>query len=198
MLKTTLTPAALVGGVVAPAIGLLGGTLHGLAYGFAEGSDGKGLTTVPGQAARNVQRFHSELVDEAIEGLEDVSMRKPDRVYEIRVIEALRGLACGAFGAVVLGVAVALSTLVNLPSLYWKGTRIVWESGVPPFIVGGQVLLTAFIVLGPALVTLLSVLVGLGLGSFRGYSKGVVTSVKGSFSDAHKYHELLWKTVHGE
>ena len=194
VLKSTLTPTALVAGVLAPAVGVLAGALHGLYIGFAAGAED--LSTVLSTPTSNVWTFHSKWVDEAIEDLEDTAMAKPTRVYEIRIIEAIRGLITGTLCAVVTGVLIAESTLLCMPGLIMFALRMVFESGMLPVMIAVLMLAAVTLTIGPALVVLLAVIFGLGAGAARGYKRGLFAGLDGALEDCGNYFDAVCKVAY--
>lgn len=194
VLKTTVTPPVIVSGIIAPAVGVLGGMICGICEGFVEGVK-ENPFNVPTIAAKTIRKFNIEIVDEALKNITEISMKKYDKFYEIRIIEATRGLICGIPGGIVTGVGIFLSTLFNFPFMFLKCSNLLWTGGgiILPFTVGMQILLTVVLVLSIPLSLPLGILSGLGLGAYRGYSKGILFALKKSLDDVYSYHDALYK-----
>jgi len=191
VLRTTLMPAVLLSGLCAPVVALFGGLIHGMVVGFKEGANQP--STVPSIMLQNIQKFHNEQVDEAIQELHEWSMQKPERVYEIRVIEAVKGLMTGLVGGTLTGLGVCLSTAVNLLGIYFQGLQMIFGMGVLPLVVGALILWTAIILPVAVMVVIVGALGGLGIGAYRGYTKGILSAISGTFEDIKHYHDIAVK-----
>ncbi len=199
VLKTTLTPVVIAAGVGAPVLAALGGTLYGMFEGFKEGAE-KNPLAVPAAAAKTVKTFHNDLAGKAVEAVTELSQQEPDspeQVYEIKVIEAGKGLIGGVAGAAVAGLGVGASTLVNVPGGYVKASSEIWKSDAAlPLKVGGQLLATGAAVLAVPLATVGGALYGLGTGAYHGYSEGVLSSVGDAAKDVKKYHDGVCEVIY--
>jgi len=199
VLKTTLTPVVIAAGVGAPVLAALGGTLYGMFEGFKEGAE-KNPLAVPAAAAKTVKTFHNDLAGKAVEAVTELSQQEPDspeQVYEIKVIEAGKGLIGGVAGAAVAGLGVGASTLVNVPGGYVKASSEIWKSDAAlPLKVGGQLLATGAAVLAVPLATVGGALYGLGTGAYHGYSEGVLSSVGDAAKDVKKYHDGVCEAIY--
>lgn len=199
VLKTTLTPVVIAAGVGAPVFAALGGTLYGMFEGFKEGAE-KSPLAVPAAAGKTVKFFHQDLAGKAVEAVTELAQkepRTPDEVYEIKVLEAGKGLVGGAAGAVVTGLGIGASTLVNVPGGYVKASSEIWKSDAAlPLKVGGQLLATGAAVLAVPLAAVGGALYGLGTGAYHGYSEGIVPSVVDAGKDVKKYHEAVCEAIY--
>lgn len=199
VLKTTLTPVVIAAGVGAPVFAALGGTLYGMFEGFKEGAE-KNPLAVPAAAGKTVKIFHQDLAGKAVEAVTELSQkepRTPEEVYEIKVIEAGKGLIGGVAGAAVAGVGVGASTLVNVPGAYVKASSEIWKSDAAlPLKVGGQLLATGAAVLAVPLAAVGGALYGLGTGAYHGYSEGIGSSVVDAGKDVKKYHDAVCEAIY--
>lgn len=197
-LKSTLTPFAFTGGLCSSAVAVLGGTLHGIFDGFSEGA--KNPLSMPKNAIDNIRHFHTKMVDDAIKSMTELAMQKPNRVYEIKVFEAVEGLISGLIGGGMFGLGLLISTVINLPGSYYRISREIWRGGTAmlPFMVGCQVLVTALAVLSLGLVPLVGALGGLGIGAYHGYSKGILRTLGKTFQDLDFFHSSFWKISYGK
>lgn len=199
ILKTTLTPVVIAAGVGAPVLAALGGTLYGMFEGFKEGAE-KNPLAVPAAAVKTVKTFHNDLAGKAVEAVTELSQQEPDspeQVYEIKVIEAGKGLVGGVAGAAVAGAGVGVSTLVNVPGAYVKASSEIWKSDVAlPLKVGGQLLATGAAVLAVPLATVGGALYGLGTGAYHGYSEGILPAVGDAAKDVKKYHDGVCEVIY--
>lgn len=199
VLKTTLTPVVIAAGIGAPVFAALGGTLYGMFEGFKEGAE-KNPLAVPGAAAKTVKFFHQDLAGKAVEAVTELAQkepRTPEEVYEIKILEAGKGLIGGVAGAAVTGVGIGASTLVNLPGGYVKASSEIWKSDAAlPLKVGGQLLATGAAVLAVPLAAVGGALYGLGTGAYHGYSAGIVPSVVDAGKDVKKFHESVCEAIY--
>jgi len=199
VLKSTLTPVVIAAGITAPVFAALGGTLYGMFEGFKEGAE-KSPLAVPAAAGNTIKQFHNELAGKAVEAVTELSQKEPEsveEVYEIRVIEAGKGLVGGAAAAAVAGVGIGASTLVNVPGAYVKASSEIWKSDVAlPLKVGGQLLATGAAVLAVPLATVGGALYGLGTGAYHGYSEGILPAVGDAAKDVKKYHDGVCEVVY--
>jgi len=199
VLKTTLTPVIIAAGVTAPVFAALGGTLYGMFEGFKEGAEKNPLAAIPA-AGKTVQTFHNELAGKAVEAVHELSSKEPEtpeQVYEIKVIEAGKGLLGGAAAAAVVGAGVGASTLVNLPMGYVRASQEIWKSDAAlPLKVGGQLLATGAAALAVPLTAVGGALYGLGTGAYHGYSDGFFSSVGDAGKDVKKYHDAVCEVVY--
>jgi hypothetical protein len=198
VLKSTLTPVIIAAGVTAPVFAALGGTLYGMFEGFKEGAEKNPLAAVPA-AGNTIKQFHNELAGKAVEAVQELASHEPDspeQVYEIKVIEAGKGLIGGAAAAAIVGAGVGASTLVNLPMGYVRASNEIWKSDVAlPLKVGGQLLATGAAVLAVPLAGVGGALYGLGTGAYHGYSDGVLASVSDAGKDVKKYHDAVSEVI---
>lgn len=199
VLKTTLTPVVIAAGVGAPVLAALGGTLYGMFEGFKEGAE-KNPLAVPAAAAKTVKTFHNDLAGKAVEAVTELSQQEPDspeQVYEIKLIEAGKGLVGGVAGAAVAGLGVGASTLVNVPGGYVKASSEIWKSDAAlPLKVGGQLLATGAAVLAVPLAAVGGALYGLGTGAYHGYSAGILPAVGDAAKDVKKYHDGVCEAIY--
>ena len=199
VLKSTLTPVVIAAGVTAPVFAALGGTLYGMFEGFKEGAEKNPLAVIPA-AGHTIEQFHNELAGKAVEAVHELASKEPDspeEVYEIKILDAGKGLIGGTAAAAVVGAGVGTSTLVNLPMGYVRASREIWKSdAVLPLKVGGQLLATGAAVLAVPLATVGGALYGLGTGAYHGYSEGLVTSVADAGQDVKKYHDAVCDLVY--
>ena len=199
VLKSTLTPVVIAAGITAPVFAALGGTLYGMFEGFKEGAE-KSPLAVPAAAGNTIKQFHNELAGKAVEAVTELSQKEPENVeevYEIRVIEAGKGLVGGAAAAAVAGVGIGASTLVNVPGAYVKASAELWKSDAAlPLKVGGQLLATGAAVIAVPLATVGGALYGLGTGAYHGYSEGILPAVGDAAKDVKKYHDGVCEAIY--
>jgi len=199
ILKSTLTPVVIAAGITAPVFAALGGTLYGMFEGFKEGAE-KSPLAVPAAAGNTIKQFHNELAGKAVEAVTELSQKEPEsveEVYEIRVIEAGKGLVGGAAAAAVAGVGIGASTLVNVPGAYVRASSEIWKSDAAlPLKVGGQLLATGAAALAVPLATVGGALYGLGTGAYHGYSEGILPAVGDAAKDVKKYHDGVSEAIY--
>lgn len=199
VLKATLTPVVITAGLAAPVFAALGGTLFGMFEGFKEGAE-KNPLAVPGAALKTVGEFHNKWAGQAVEGVQNLANQEPqssDQVYEIRLIEAGKGLIAGAAGAAVTGAGVAASTVVHLPRAYVRGNQEIWKSDAAlPLKVGGTLLATGAAVVAVPFAAVGGALWGLGSGAYHGYKEGLLPAIGDAAKDVKTYHQGVSEAIH--
>lgn len=198
VLKTTLTPVVLAAGVVSPVFAALGGTLYGMFEGFKEGAEKNPLAAIPA-SADTIKFFHKDLAGKGVEYVQELASKEPetpDEVYEIKVIEAGKGLVASTAAAAIVGAGAGASTLVNLPGGYLKASSEIWKSDAAlPLKVGGQVLATGAAALAVPFAAVGGVLYGLGTGAYNGYQEGVIPATGKAASDVADYHKAVRRMI---
>lgn len=198
VLKSTLTPVIIAAGLVAPVFTTLAGVGYGMFVGFTEGAEKNPFQS--GVKAVDVcKQMHGKFTKEIVEGIREAAAKEPnspEEVYEIKVIEAGKGLVSSVASAAIDGVGVGASTAIHIPQGYYKVTKELWKSDVAlPLKVGGQFLATAGAVLAVPLATVGGVLYGLGKGAYNGYQQGILESVKSAGHDVKEFNEAVHNLV---
>lgn len=201
VLKTTLTPVVLAAGVISPVFAVLGGALYGMFEGFKEGAEKNPMAVFPA-SAETVKTFHKDIAGKGVEYVQELATKEPstpDEVYEIKVIEAGRGLVGSAGAALVAGAGIGASTAVNLPMGYLRASSEIWKSDVAlPLKVGGQILATGAAVLAVPLGAVGGALYGLGTGAYNGYQDGVLPAVGKAAKDVAEFQKAVHKAVYAD
>lgn len=199
VLKSTLTPVIIAAGLASPVFAAIGGMGYGMFEGFKEGAE-KNPLAAASAGVNTIKQFHNELAGKAVEFVKDAAQQEPesaDQVYEIKVIEAGKGLVGSAGAAAVVGGGAALSTAVNLIPGYVKVSGEIWKSDVAlPLKVGGQILATGAAVLAVPFAAAGGVLYGLGTGAYNGYKDGVIPAVVKGAKDVGEYHKAASDAIY--
>lgn len=198
VLKATLTPVIIAAGVVAPVFAAIGGLGYGMFEGFKEGAERNPLAA-GSKAIETTKKMHGKFTGEIVDGIRDLATKEPkspDEVYEIKVIEAGKGLAASATSAVIDGAGIGLSTALHTPQAYLKVSKELWKSdSALPLKVGGQFLATAGAVLAAPLGFVGGTLYGLGKGAYNGYQQGFLGATEAAFHDVKEYNSAVHKFV---
>ena len=198
VLKATLTPVILTAGLVAPVFTAIGGLGYGMFEGFVEGAE-KNPLAAGSKAIETTKKMHGTVTKELVSGIRELASKEPnspDDVYEIKVIEGVKGLASSATSAVIDGVGIGASTLVNTPRAYVKVSQELWQSDTAlPLKVGGQFLATAAAVVATPLGVVGGALYGLGKGAFNGYQQGFIEANVSAAKDVAKFHDAVSEFV---
>ncbi|MBT9586936.1 hypothetical protein IV102_26580 [bacterium] len=198
VLKSTLTPVILTAGLVTPVLATLAGLGYGMFEGFSEGSAKSPLAAIT-KSIDTCKQMHGKFTKQVVEGIREMATKEPDspeEVYEIKVIEAGKGLISSAASAAIDGVGIGGTMLLHLPQGYFKVSKELWKSDAAlPLKVGGQFLATAGAVLAVPLATVGGALYGLGKGAYNGYQQGMLESVKLAGKDVSQAHNALTEFV---
>lgn len=198
VLKSTLTPVILAAGLLTPVLTTIGGIGYGMFEGFSEGSE-KNPLAAGAKAVETCKQMHGKFTKQIIEGIREAATKEPtspDEVYEIKVIEAGKGLVSSAATAAIDAVGAAGSVALHVPCGYYKVTKELWQSDTAlPLKVGGQFLATAAALLAVPLAAVGGALYGLGTGAYNGYQKGFVESIKEAGHNMHQLNDALDEAV---
>lgn len=198
VLKSTLTPVIIAAGLASPVFATIGGLGYGMFEGFKEGAE-KNPLAAASAGVNTIKQFHGELAGKAVEYVKEAAQHEPespDEVYEIKVLEAGKGLVGSAGTAAVVGGGAAVSTAINLIPGYVKASSEIWKSDVAlPLKVGGQILATGAAVLAVPFAAAGGVLYGLGTGAYNGYKEGVVDAVVKGAKDVGEYHKAVHNAI---
>ena len=199
VLKATVTPVVLVAGLAAPVLTAIGATGYGLFQGFGEGAAKNPLAAAK-KGVETVKEMNGKVTEAVVEGIREAATEKPesaDDVYEIKVVEGVKGLATSATSAVVGGVGIGAATALHLPGGYVRATSEIWQSEAPaPLKVGGQLLATAAGVLAVPLGVAGGAIYGLGMGAYKGYTEGFVEGNKETLEGIGKFHDMAKEAIY--
>jgi len=147
-----------------------------------------------------VKKMHGEFSKEIVEGIREAATEKPeseDDVYEIRVIEGVKGLAASATSAAVGAVGIGATTALHTPGGFVRATSEIWKSDAAlPLKVGGQVLAGGAAVLAVPLGVVGGAVYGLGMGAYKGYTEGFVAGNKETLEGIGDYHEMAKEAIY--
>ena len=189
----------LAAGLAAPVLTAIGATGYGLFQGFTEGAE-KNPIAAAKKGIETVKDMRGKVTHKIVDGIREAATEKPetdDDIYEIRVIEGVKGLAASTTSAVVGGVGIGATTALHLPGGYVKATSEMWGSEAAlPLKVGGQLLATAAAVLAVPLGVVGGALFGLGMGAYKGYTDGFVEGNKETLEGIGDFHELAKEAIY--
>lgn len=198
VLKTAISALLPVGALLAPPLVAIGGLGWGIVSGFGNAVD-KGVAGAVKQSFEDVKNFNTQGVPKVYEWLlkaENALPPEGEKPYDIKVIEAGKGLVSAAVGAAIEGPAVGAITTARLPQGFFKVYKKIISADI------GPVTKTAALVLTPPLFLLVpplglvgGTLYGMYAGFRDGYQKGVTESVKNRIDDVKKYNEMTKEIV---
>jgi hypothetical protein len=197
VLKTSLAMLLPVGALAVPVLTALGSIGYGMFHGFQEGVE-KGLGSAVKETAKDVKYFHKDIAQKAVDGLQQIEtghLPEGQEPYDIKVIEAGKGLVGAAAGAVVDGVGVGAVTLGNTPRGVYKAYKHILTSDE----IGPVLKTTASLLVLPAavLATPLATVGGAVYGVYKGfgdaYRDGITKSAGERFNDVKEYYKAVDK-----
>ncbi|GEM_PF-1752647 len=196
VLKTSLSVLLPVAVIATPVVVALGSLGYGLFHGFGEGVE-HGIGEAVKATAKDVKTFHKDLASKAVnelQNLETPHLQPGEKPYDIKLVEAGKGIVGAAAGAVIDGVGVGGLTLAKTP----KGAYRIYEAILKSD--QGPVLKTTESLLAPIAIALASPLATVGgavYGVYKGfadaYKEGLVDSVKNRAHDVKEFHEATAK-----
>ena len=199
VLKTTITPVVIAAGLAAPVFTAVGGALYGLFTGFSEAAE-EGVGAAGKESVDVVKKMHGDYTKELVEGIREAASEKPeseDDIYEIKVIEGVKGLAASTTSAAVGAVGIGATTALHLPGGFLRASSEIWKSDAAlPLKVGGQTLAGAAAVLAVPLGVVGGALYGLGNGAYKGYTEGFVAGNKETLKGIGDYHEMAKEAIY--
>jgi len=141
VLKSTLTPVVLAAGLLAPVLTTIGGLGYGMFEGFTTGAE-KNPLAAASKAVETCKQMHGKVTQQVVDAIREAATQQPatpQDVYEIKVVDAGKGLLSSAATAVIDSVGAATSVAFHVPCGYWKVSKDIWKSDVAlPLKVGGS------------------------------------------------------------
>ncbi|MBI2264400.1 MAG: hypothetical protein HYU64_04425 [Armatimonadetes bacterium] len=194
VLKASLCALIPVAAAAVPVLTALGSAGYGFYHGFAEGVE-NGVKSAVKETARDVKFFHTEISDKAVEALQQIEtehLPEGQEPYDIKIIEAAKGLTGAAVGAVVDGVGAGAITLVETPKGVYKAYKALLTSDSGPVIkTTGSLLVPPAAILAAPVATVGGGLYGLYKGFGDAYRDGVITSAKNRIEDLKSYAKFV-------
>lgn len=201
VLKTTVTPVLLAAGLAAPVFTTIGAVGWGMVEGFTEAAE-KNPLEAGKRGVEIVKDMRGKFSHKIIDGIREAAAEEPsgpDDVWEIKIIEGLKGLAASTVGTAIGGVGIGVVTALNTPGVYIKMSKEMWKSDAAlPLKVGGQVLMTAGAALAIPLGFVGGALYGLGMGAYNGYQEGFGKAVVETTKGVGDWHELCREVVNDD
>lgn len=193
VLKTALGVMLVPCTVAAPLLTAIGSLGFGLFRGFDEGMH-HGVGAAIEKAGQDVKTFHKDLSGKLVEGIhqfETAKLPEGKEPYEIKVIEAGKGLVAGTVGAAIDGAGVGLITLGRTPRGVVRAFSEIWNSDQGPVLKTCESLLVLPAALLAAPLGLVGGAVyGLVTGFKDGYQKGLGEAIQNSAEIVSKYNKL--------
>jgi hypothetical protein len=200
---TILLPVATVATPIIVALGSIG---YGFYHGAAEAGEhsekegfAKGMKEAVTQTAKDVKYFHKDLASKAVNELANLEvphLEPGQKPYDIKIIEAGKGLVGAAAGAVIDGVGVGGLALAKTPKGTFRLYQAIFNSDQ------GPVLKTTESLLAPVAVCLASPLATVGgtlYGTYKGfgdaYQKGLGESINNRLHDVKEFNDATKKAL---
>jgi hypothetical protein len=194
VLKTAIAITLPVGLVAGPALTALGSLGFGIYRGASEAIE-HGLASAVSEGVKDIGRFNNDLAGKAVEAMKDAEtehLPAGQKPYDIRVIEAGKGLVGGVAGAVIDGAGIGLITLVRTPQGVGKAYKAIWTSDQGPVLrVTESLLVPPAAIIAAPLATVGGALYGLVTGFGTGYSKGLGESINNSAKTVGKVNDAI-------
>lgn len=201
VLKTAIAVTLPVGLVAFPVLTAIGSCGFGLFRGFQEGME-HGVVSAVKEGAKDIGRFNKEIAGKGIELMkeaEEEHLPPGDKPYDIKIIEAGKGLVGGVAGAVIDGAGIGLITAVRTPQGVFRVYKEIWTSDQGPVLrVTESILVPPAALLAAPLATVGGALYGLVTGFGAGYSKGLSESLDKSFETVSQYNKMVSEALKDE
>ena len=199
VLKTAIAVTLPVGIVAAPVLTALGSLGYGLFAGCGRGIE-KGVGDAIDGALKDVGSFNSEVAGglvKAMQQAETEALPEGQKPYDIRVVDAGKGLVGGIAGAAIVGGGLGAVTAFRTPQGVVKAYKEIWNSDQGPVLrVTESLLVPPAAVLAAPLATVGGVVYGLVTGFANGYQKGLGESLHGSVDTVSKFNEGVRDALH--
>jgi len=196
VLKTSLTALLPVAVAATPALVALGSLGFGIFRGFSEGME-HGLGQAVKASVKDVKSFHNDLASKAVNELQEFEtphLEPGEEPYDIKIIEAGKGILGATAGAVIDGAGVGGLTLAKLPRGTYRTYEAILKSDVGPVAkTTAGILAPVVIALATPLATVGGAVYGVYKGFADAYKEGLVDSVKNRVHDVKEFHEMTSK-----
>lgn len=202
VLKTAISALIPITAVAAPVLVAVASAGFGIYRGASEGCE-HGPGEAINKSIEDVKYFHKDIAKKVVDSLQDLEthhLPEGEKPYDIRVIDAGKGLIGAAAGATIDGAGVGGLTLLKTPKgLYRAYEMLAKDSHIGPVLkttIG--LLIPPAAVLATPLATVGGAVYGLYKGFGDAYRDGVSKSVENRLDDVHKYHDLTKKALEHE
>lgn len=189
-----LPPCALA----APILTAIGSAGYGLFRGFDEGSK-HGIGAAVTAAGEDVKKFDNLVAGKLIKELQEYEakpLEPGEKAYDIRLVEAGKGLIGGAVAGAVEGVGVGAITLARIPQGIVKAFSEIWKSDQGPVLKTCESLLVPpAAILAAPLGAVGGLVYGIVTGFKDGYTKGLGESISNIGKTVDKYGDLAREAV---
>lgn len=198
VLKTTIAALLPVGALAVPILTAIGSCGYGMFHGFGEGVE-HGLGGAIKETAQDVKFFHKDIAQKAVKGLQEIEtghLPEGQEPYDIKVIEAGKGLVGATAGAVIDGVGIGGVTLLNTPRGIFKAYSEIFKSDQGPVLKTCESLLVLpAALLAAPFATVGGAVYGMYSGFGEAYRKGIPESVTKSAENVTEYAKMINKAL---
>lgn len=201
VLKTSISILLPVAVVATPVLTALGSLGVGMFRGAAEGAE-HGFKAAIKETAGDVKRFHKEIapkVPEFLQEIETMELPPGQKPYDIRVIEAGKGLVSAVPGALIEGIGVGGITIGRTPKGVYRAFQGLNSADVGPILKNlGRALVipAAAVVVGFAPVG--AAVYGVYKGFGDGYRDGIIKSVENRVDDVKQWNKWTKEALEHE
>lgn len=192
VLKTAIAvtlPVALVAGPAATALGSFG---YGLFRGASEAIE-HDLATAVSEGFRDIGRFNKDVAGKLVDAMKEEETEKlPEgqKPYDIKVLEAGKGLVGGIAGAAIVGGGVGAITALRTPQGVIKAYSEIWKSDMGPVLkTTASILVPPAAIVAAPLGLVGGAVYGIATGFAEGYQKGVSESIAKSVESVGKVND---------
>jgi hypothetical protein len=194
-LKVLLSALVPFGVVLTPPIVLLGSTIFGLGHGFWTAIDKGSYNKVPRESWELVKRLDNTIKENLDECLTGNDEELNDEYFDIRILEAIRGLLCALIFAPIEAVGVVLALIHKWFPVVFRLYKHLWHTDgtIVNFIfnIALALLITVAALLSIPLAPLCAALFSIGDMSYQGYKFGFAEAGKRCFNHIKDFHSLL-------
>jgi hypothetical protein len=193
VLKTSLTALLPVAVIATPIITCLGSVGYGLFEGFQTGME-KGLGSAVKETAKDVKHFHQDIAKRAVDELQQIEtheLTNGQKPYDIKLVEAGKGLIGAVVGAPIEAAGVGGLALLKTPKGVVKAYDMILHDDQGPVLKTTQSLLVPLAaVLAAPICTVGAAVYGAYKGFGDAYKDGLKASVENRFHDIGDFHKL--------
>lgn len=202
VLKTAISALLPVGALLVPPLTAIGGLGWGMASGFGNASH-EGLSSAIEESIENVEDFHTEQAPkfyEILKAAENAMPAEGEKPYDIKIIEAGKGLVGAAAGAIIEGPSVGVITAARVP----KGLSMIFklinkqESVGPVAKKAVSLVIYLLSLLAPPLTSIGGAVYGMAAGFKDAYKEGITQSMKNRIEDLKKWDDVTREMANGD
>jgi hypothetical protein len=192
-LKAILSILTPVGLVLVPPTVALTSAIGGMGYGFYKTIHSLSKGT---KDCWNGVKKLKELANEMLNHLGEDDFSTPDDVYDIKILESLRGLICAFVFAPVEAAGTTIVLFLKWCPVVWQANKLLWRdnnSSISKLIFNASIstLVTLSALLAIPLTPLCTALFSLGDMCYHGYKDGFGSAAKKSFERIANFNTML-------